>query len=81
MISLYAQTEKNYVNAKKMSFIEWYDKVDNAGKIIWNYMQCQILKPLADFENKKIFYLTVCTNYIIPYISWYMISQNIFFFN
>ncbi|NBJ03894.1 hypothetical protein D3Z62_28490 [Lachnospiraceae bacterium] len=79
LISLYAQTEKYYVNAKKMSFIEWYDKVDNAGKIIWNYMQCQILKPLADFENKKIFYLTVCTNYIIPYISWYMISQNIFF--
>lgn len=79
LLSIYAQTEKYYVKCKFLSYIEWIENVNNAGGIIWNYLQCQILKPLFNLQDERICHLSICVNYIVPYISWHMILHNKFF--
>ncbi|WP_301082437.1 NACHT and WD40 repeat domain-containing protein [Thomasclavelia cocleata] len=82
LISLYAKTEEYYYNNKNLSFIEWFNQVDAPGKIIWNYLQCQIMKPQITLtDESNIYYFKVSMQYIVPYISWSMICEEKFFYS
>lgn len=70
MLTLYVKTK--YIIAQRDSHLFAWKNMNNAGTLIWNYLQCELWR----FRNST--YMQKCvlaTEFIAPYIAWKM-QQN-----
>lgn len=80
MLTLYTQVEKRYNQGKEANFIKWMEPSDTSSHLMWNFMQCQILKMANDHlkPDEDILKATIATSYILPYICWIMEWKELF---
>lgn len=80
MLTLYTQVEKRYNQGKEASFIKWMEPSDTSSDLMWNFMQCQILKMANDHlkPDGDILKAVVASTYILPYICWVMEWKELF---
>lgn len=87
MLTLYAHTESFYQRYSKeiynnLKIAMWKDSCDNAGSIIWNYFQCQIIKFFdIGRSNQNKLDSIVYIEYLLPYICFEMIKIEIMEFD
>lgn len=80
MLTLYTQVESRYNQGKDAIFIQWMEPVNTSSNLMWNFLQCQILKMANDFlkSNMDILKAVVASMYILPYICWKMEWEEMF---
>lgn len=80
MLTLYTQVESRYNEGKETSYIKWMEPADTSSDLMWNYMQCQILKMANDHlkPNADVLKAIIATSYILPYICWTMEWKELF---
>lgn len=74
MLTLYTQVESRYSQGKEASFVQWMESANTSGNLMWNFMQCQILKMANELlkPNADIVQAVIASAYILPYICWKM---------
>lgn len=80
MLTLYTQVESRYNEGRETSYIKWMEPADTSGDLMWNFMQCQILKMANDHlkPNEDVMKAIIATSYILPYICWTMEWKELF---
>jgi len=80
LLALYTQTET--IQKQKSDIpLDWH-KATNAGSIIWNFLQQELLRYTRQSRESSIILACVfATEYIAPYIAWYMVQRNQFIIN
>lgn len=78
MLGLYAQTEKNA--EKEDSGTALWRENTNAGAIIWNYLQSEIVRYQRQ-KNEKLALCGALADFIAPYIAYQMARQGKFSLN
>lgn len=80
MLTLYTQVESRYNEGKETSYIKWMEPSDTSSDLMWNFMQCQVLKMANDHlkPNADILKAIIATSYILPYICWTMEWEELF---
>lgn len=77
MLTLYAQTERAMANIDKQEGIQRFIPNNNAGSIIWNYLQREIWRYR---ENKAdVIKCVLAAEFIAPYVAWKMQQNNWFY--
>ena len=74
MLTLYVKTKR--VIAKRDNNLLAWKSVNNAGTLIWNYLQCELWR----FQGNSLYMLkcVLSTEFIAPYIAWKMQLQHKF---
>lgn len=80
MLTLYTQVESRYNEGKETSYIKWMEPADTSSDLMWNFIQCQILKMANDHlkPNGDILKAITAASYILPYICWTMEWKELF---
>lgn len=80
MLTLYTQVENRYNQGKDEKFVKWVEHADTSSDLMWNFIQCQILKMANDHlkPNADILKAIIATSYILPYICWTMEWKELF---
>lgn len=80
MLTLYTQAETRYNQGKDAPFVKWIDHAGTSSGLMWNFMQCQILKMANDRLKppKDILKAVIASMYILPYICWAMEWRELF---
>lgn len=80
MLTLYTQTENRYNQGKDANFVKWVEHADTSSDLMWNFMQCQILKMANDLlkPDEDILKAVIASMYILPYICWVMEWKELF---
>lgn len=80
MLTLYTQMESRYNEGKETSYIKWMEPADTSSDLMWNFIQCQILKMANNHlkPNADILKAIIATLYILPYICWTMERKELF---
>lgn len=80
MLTLYTQVENRYNQGKDAKFIKWVEYADTSSDLMWNFMQCQILKMANDHlkPDGDILKAVIASMYILPYICWVMEWKELF---
>ncbi|MCH5248407.1 MAG: hypothetical protein J1E98_00670 [Lachnospiraceae bacterium] len=80
MLTLYTQVENRYNQGKDAKFVKWVEHADTSSDLMWNFMQCQILKMANDHlkPDEDILKAVVASTYILPYICWVMEWKELF---
>lgn len=80
MLTLYTQAERRYNQGKDAKFVKWVEHADTSSGLMWNFMQCQILKMAYDHlkPDRDIMEAVVASMYVLPYICWVMEWKELF---
>lgn len=80
MLTLYTQVENRYNQGKDAKFVKWVEHADISSDLMWNFMQCQILKMANDHlkPDGDILKAVIASMYILPYICWVMEWKELF---
>lgn len=80
MLTLYTQVEARYNQGCEADFIKWKQPADTAACLMWNFMQCQILKIAYELVRPDAYLLKtiIASTYILPYICWKMEWMELF---
>lgn len=80
MLTLYTQVENRYNQGKDAKFVKWVEHADTSSDLMWNFMQCQILKMANDHlrPDGDILKAVIASMYILPYICWIMEWKELF---
>lgn len=80
MLTLYTQAENRYNQGKDAKFVKWVEHADTSSDLMWNFMQCQILKMANDHlkPDGDILKAVIASMYILPYICWVMEWKELF---
>lgn len=80
MLTLYTQVENRYNQGKDAKFVKWVEHADTSSDLMWNFMQCQILKMANDHLKPDVDILkaVIASMYILPYICWVMELKELF---
>ncbi len=80
MLTLYTQVENRYNQGKDAKFVKWVEHADTSSDLMWNFMQCQILKMANDHlkPDGDILKAVIASMYILPYICWVMEWKELF---
>ncbi|WP_252234105.1 hypothetical protein [Clostridium sp. ZS1] len=79
LLTLYANTEGQYINNQMINGLEWRKNKVNMGTIIWNYLQCQLIKVMSNnFTGDEILNCVYALEYIASYIGYKMQQNSLF---
>lgn len=80
MLTLYTQAERRYNQGKDAKFVKWVEHAGTSSDLMWNFMQCQILKMAYDHlkPDRDIMEAVVASMYVLPYICWVMEWKELF---
>lgn len=80
MLTLYTQVESRYSQGKEAVFVQWMEPVNTSGSLMWNFMQCQILKMANELlrPGVDILQAVIASVYILPYLCWKMEWRELF---
>lgn len=80
MLTLYTQEENRYNQGKDAKYVKWVEHADTSSDLMWNFMQCQILKMANDHlkPDGDILKAVIASMYILPYICWVMEWKELF---
>ncbi len=79
MLTLYTSATKYITKYNNHEYILWRDKVTSNGAIIWNFMQTQLHKSVFELKDISVILDYVfALEYIIPYIAYTMVEQELF---
>ena len=74
LFTLYVKTE--LILEQRETKSSSFRKVENAGSIVWNYLQCELWRFGRDNENAKT--AIIAMEFIAPYIAWQMQQKSLF---
>ena len=77
LLKLYEKTE--LILGQRENKSSSFRKVENAGTIVWNYLQCELYRFGKDNENAKT--AIIAMEFIAPYIAWQMQQNSLFVLN
>lgn len=82
LLTLYANTEGQYLNNEKTNGLQWKKNEVNVGTIIWNYIQCQLIKVMSNnLTGAEIINCVYALEYISSYIGYKMQRNSLFSIN
>ncbi len=70
MLNLFANVEDQFLKNGEIDGIEWKYNAHSLSGIMWNYLQCQIIKSV--YVGGAILNYTIALRYIAAYIGWFM---------
>ncbi|HDK7156517.1 TPA: hypothetical protein PTV43_001648 [Clostridium botulinum] len=82
LLTLYANTEGQYLNNQMVAGLQWIKDKVNVGTIIWNYLQCQLIKVMSNNSTGiEILNCVYALEYISSYIGYKMERNSLFSIN
>mgnify|MGYP002512245977 FL=1 len=80
MLTLYTQVENRYNQGNDANYVKWVEHAYTSSDLMWNFMQCQILKMANDHlkPDGDIMKAVIASMYILPYICWVMEWKELF---